>query len=324
VIFASFSTFEIYAISYEISVYYSVFQTFDEILKFVKNEQFKYLVLERINYKYYGFNLKMKLETAKEIVLGNWMVLKNADEFVIGWKVAKELPSWGNDAVAWAGFVVDIEDHTAGSKGLPSPEESISDNISFHSEGSGMEQGVFANMDDSDDVGEEEKAIYEEEEENDEKDEEQDVNEDDKAKDEEEEEQEDRKVGEETDENEEHMSSDIDDTNEESDAGVSTNVHPRAKKQSSDNTIINVKKSAHNEGNVEVVMFKNLFSGDLKLKVAENVNKSSKTNSIGVYTPEPFCNSKTCKSHWVVVYVDTRNCDELPESSRCAPVNLHF
>jgi hypothetical protein len=62
-IFVSFSTLEINAISNEISVYYSVFQkkiTFDEILKFVEDEQFKYLVLESINDKYYGFNLKMK------------------------------------------------------------------------------------------------------------------------------------------------------------------------------------------------------------------------------------------------------------------------
>ncbi len=129
--------------------------------------------------------MKLERKTAKEIVLGNWMVLINSDEFVIEWKVAKELPSWVNDAVAWEGFVVDIKDHAAGSRGLPSPEESISDNMSFNYEGSGMEQGVVANMDDSDDVGEEEKALYDEEEENNEEDEEQDVNEDDEAKDEE-------------------------------------------------------------------------------------------------------------------------------------------
>jgi hypothetical protein len=75
-IFASFSTFEINTLFYEYFVYYSVFQkkiTFDEILKFVKDEQFKYLVLEIINDDYYGFNLKIKLErkTAKETVLGN-------------------------------------------------------------------------------------------------------------------------------------------------------------------------------------------------------------------------------------------------------------
>jgi hypothetical protein len=58
------------------------------------------------------------------------------------------------------------------------------------------------------------------------------------------------------------MSSDIDDTDEESDVSVSTNVHPKAKKQSSDNTLKYAKKSAHDEGNVEDVMFKKSFSGD--------------------------------------------------------------
>jgi hypothetical protein len=141
-------------------------------------------VLESINDKYYGFNLKMKLErtTAKEIVLGNWTVLVNADKFVFGWKVAKELPSWVNDGVAWKGFVVDIEDHAAGSRGLPSQEESISDDMSFNSEGSGTEQGVVVNMDDSDDVGEEDEDLYDKEEEIDEEDEKHDVNDGDKAK----------------------------------------------------------------------------------------------------------------------------------------------
>ncbi len=117
--------------------------------------------------------------------MGNLMVLVNADEFVIGWKVGTELPSLVNDAVAWEGFVVDIEDHAARSRGLPSPEEIISDDLSFNSEGSGMEQGVVVNMDDSDDAREEEE---DKEEENDEEDEEQDVSEDDEVKDEEEEE----------------------------------------------------------------------------------------------------------------------------------------
>ncbi len=133
--------------------------------------------------------------------------------------------------------MIDIENHAAGSDRLPSPEESVSDDMSFNSEGSGMEQGVVANMDDSGDVGEEENTLYDKEEENDEEDEEQVVDEVNTAKDEEEEDEEDSKAGEETDDNKEHMSSDIDDTDEESDASVSTNVHPKAKKQSSDNTL---------------------------------------------------------------------------------------
>ncbi len=87
-------------------------------------------------------------------------MLVHADEYVIGWKVAKELPSWVNNAVAWEGFVIDIKDHVAGSEGHPSPEKSISDNMSFNSEGSGTGGCVVANMDDNNDVGEEEKALY--------------------------------------------------------------------------------------------------------------------------------------------------------------------
>jgi hypothetical protein len=81
-IFASFSTFEMIYF-YEFFVYYRVFFkkiTFDEMLKFVKDEQFKYVVLESINDNYYGFNLKNKLErkTAKEIVLatGRWLLMR--------------------------------------------------------------------------------------------------------------------------------------------------------------------------------------------------------------------------------------------------------
>jgi hypothetical protein len=63
---------------------------------------------------------------------------------------------------------------------------------------------------------------------------------------------------EETGENEEHMSYVIDDDfDEESDASVSTNSHPKTKKQSSANTLKYVKKSAHNESNEEDVVFNN-------------------------------------------------------------------
>jgi hypothetical protein len=53
--------------------------------------------------------MKLERKTAKEILLDNWRVLVNADNFVIGLKVAKELPSWVNNAVAREGFVIDIE-----------------------------------------------------------------------------------------------------------------------------------------------------------------------------------------------------------------------
>ncbi len=317
-IFASFSTFEINSFFYEIFVYYSIFQkkiTFDEILKFVEGEQFKYLVLESINDNYYGFILKNKLErkTAKEIVWGNWTVLVNADEYVIGLKVAKELPSWVNNAIAWEGFVIDIEDHAAGSEGLPSPEESISDNMSFNSEGSGTEWGAVANINDSDDVGEEEKALYDEEEVNDEEDEEQDVNEVDKAKDEEEEEQEDSKVGEETAENKEHMSSDIDDTDEESDASVSTNVHPKAKKQSSDSTLKYAKKSVHNQSMWRMLCSRIYLVVIWSWKLLKTSTNHPKQSQLGFISQGLFATVKhaTVAGLWFMEIIETRGCSNL-------------
>jgi hypothetical protein len=74
-IFASFSTFEINAFFYDFFVYYSVFRkkiTFDEILKFVEDEQFKYLVLESINYKGHLF---IYLAFAKPALPGQFVLL---------------------------------------------------------------------------------------------------------------------------------------------------------------------------------------------------------------------------------------------------------
>ena len=51
-------------------------------------------------------------------------------------------------------------------------------------------------------------------------------------------------------------------------------------------------------------MFNNLFSGDLKQEVAENVKKMTNSNSVPIYITGPFRNGKTCKSYWVVVYGD--------------------
>ncbi len=49
-------------------------------------------------------------------------------------------------------------------------------------------------------------------------------------------------------------------------------------------------------------MFNNLFSGDLKQEVAENVKKMTNSISVPIYITGPFRNGKTCKSYRVVVY----------------------
>jgi hypothetical protein len=83
-------------------------------------------------------------------------------------------------------------------------------------------------------------------------------------------------------------------------------VKPKAKnKKSNGITFARVKKSSqHNKINVCDDMFNNLFSGDLKQEVAENVKKMTNSNSVPIYITGPFRNGKTCKSYWVVVYGD--------------------
>jgi hypothetical protein len=68
---------------YENFNYYIVFQkknNFDKILKFVEDEQYKYLVLESIDDNYYGVNLKNKLErkTVKRLfwATGHWLLMR--------------------------------------------------------------------------------------------------------------------------------------------------------------------------------------------------------------------------------------------------------
>ena len=92
-----------------------------------------------------------------------------------------------------------------------------------------------------------------------------------------------------------------------SDGSSSDNdVKPKAKnKKSNGITFARAKKSSqHNKINVCDDMFNNLFSGDLKQEVAENVKKMTNLNSVPIYIMGPFRNGKTCKSYWVVVYGD--------------------
>ena len=97
---------------------------------------------------FFGFNLKVKHEirTAEEIVSGKCYTLVNYVEVVIGWKVAKELPSWVDDAITWEGFLIDIEDD--GVRSARFPEDSYYDDESSNSEKSVMKQYSVVNVKD--------------------------------------------------------------------------------------------------------------------------------------------------------------------------------
>jgi hypothetical protein len=216
-------------------------------------------VLEVFNDIFFGFNLNMKTEkrTAEEIVLGNCSALINNDEVVIGWKVAKDLPSWVCDVVAWEGFVIDISDFGARFDGFS--EYSSSDDVSINSEKSDMKQDYVVNVDDKEEEEDDSGFCDEDEEESDKENKGQNVKVDQVQEDEEEEEVE-NDNGKETDEYNTKTSSGTENTDEDSDVSVASNDHHKIKKQ-------------HNESNVEDDPFMNLFGGDLRLKVAKNLDK---------------------------------------------------
>ncbi len=80
----------------------------------------------------YCFDIKFEAErkVAKKTVSGKWSPIVYTDDLVTGLKVSKNQPSWTFDADAWKKIVIDIQDKTAGSRGLLSPGEFFCDDIS--------------------------------------------------------------------------------------------------------------------------------------------------------------------------------------------------
>ncbi len=80
----------------------------------------------------YCFDIKIEAERkiAKKFVSGKWSPIVYTDDLATGWKVAKNWPSWTFDADAWKKIVIDIQDKTAGLRGLLSPGENFCEDIS--------------------------------------------------------------------------------------------------------------------------------------------------------------------------------------------------
>ena len=80
----------------------------------------------------YCFDIKIEAgrKIAKKIVSCKWSPIVYTDDFVNGWKVVKNQPSWTFDADAWKKCVIGIQDKAAGSRGLLSPGENFCDDIS--------------------------------------------------------------------------------------------------------------------------------------------------------------------------------------------------
>jgi hypothetical protein len=87
------------------------------------------LASDDLSYCFY-IEIEAERKIAKEIVSGKWSPIVYTDDFVTGWKVAKNRPSWTFDADAWKKIVIGIQDKAARLRGLLSSGENFCDDIS--------------------------------------------------------------------------------------------------------------------------------------------------------------------------------------------------
>jgi hypothetical protein len=87
--------------------------TCDDLKKFIKEENFKYLIVEAINEKAYRFNLSNDVEKTAAI-----QVVNDKDNFaVFGWSIGENLPNWVKSIKDWMNYIsVSTQVKNAGSK----------------------------------------------------------------------------------------------------------------------------------------------------------------------------------------------------------------
>jgi hypothetical protein len=260
--------------------------------------------------------------------LGKLSPIICADDLVIGWKVAKDWPIWSLDVNAWNKYVIEIDNKEARLNEHLSPKDYLDDDNTSRE---------YTDVDDGSNEGNKTKHNTEHGEQTlqEKKEDEDDDNyvsenegdyelssnnscEDDK----------------ETSQNEPSEDDNVELSSDDSSLKFSSidgsdglhNVNSNMKKDSNKNTFANIKEFntsgvtndndmkpeaknrtkslQHNKSNVPDITFNDLFSGDLKQEVAENVKKMTNLNKVPIYITGPFRNDKTCKSYWVVIYGD--------------------
>jgi hypothetical protein len=283
--------------------------TMHDIVEYTKSENVKFLVIEASHGNYYGFNIRVKKE--REIA----MKIVSPDEqdnfMIVGWKASKKLPKWVGNADSWIDFI-NLKEGTGDNE-----EEE-------EEEGEDVEEEKQEEEDEDDEDGEEEDK-EEEEDEEEKEDEEKEVKDEGEEKEgeegDEEEDEDDLGLGGEHDKD--------DDKDNELDAVLIANADPLpyrgGKKWQGDPVVEKGKsfkmKKEHKKANEEKVnttssygsfanfenggsIFASINGDDLKKEVAKNVKLAMKSNTIDIFITGPFCNAKTGKSTWAVVFGD--------------------
>jgi hypothetical protein len=295
---ASFSYFEIYAVLNQLVDIISTFQrslTLVEINEFINNEDFKFLVVEVIGGKWFGFNMKKneEKEIAEDIVSDSWSVC-TMEESIIGWKVAKKRPSWVKNVFEWHKFVRRVEQNNLSSDSDENEdndeendeeysdnernlnlEQDSNDSIEYENDNEPRRRGSHSeSLDDfNDDSGEDNNKSYKHDENSES---EEDTKDSYKHKT-----TSTRKPNNNKNENEEDS---VESYKHYDEISKITPADMGAKFDANDN------------------MFEKLLGGDFISKFDKNIKKASSSKKMEIFITGPFRNSENNKSYWVVVY----------------------
>ena len=85
------------------------------MIEYVKNEKFRFLIVENIDSAMFGFDLSnvAEYDIAENIISDTW-TYSSIKDLIRGWKVAKDLPSWVKKVNAWHKFVQKAENSILG------------------------------------------------------------------------------------------------------------------------------------------------------------------------------------------------------------------
>jgi len=73
----------------------------DNIIRFAKEDKYKFLIVEYVLFNRYGFNLCVKVEQKAAM-----NIVKETTDFTVeGWKIGKEIPSWVHSYDNWVNDV---------------------------------------------------------------------------------------------------------------------------------------------------------------------------------------------------------------------------
>ncbi len=78
-----------------------------DIIRFIREDKYKFLIVEYVTEAIYGFNLSVKVEQTAAI-----NIIKDKTDFTVeGWKIAKEIPTW---VLGYDDWVNDVPNHLHG------------------------------------------------------------------------------------------------------------------------------------------------------------------------------------------------------------------